>query len=141
MAIIECPECGKQVSNKSKTCIHCGYPIMQAQREEGKLIIKAQTQQWDFTVKQLTYDIFTVEGEKLCTIQPGRVLTIPIDKEIEIYGLPSYGFEYAKNKRKTNVLKIFPNRVTRIQLAFVRIYFGLGIKTVLNEIDIIDSEN
>lgn len=27
MALIKCPECGKEISNKSKTCIHCGYPL------------------------------------------------------------------------------------------------------------------
>ena len=27
MALIKCPECGKEISDKSKTCINCGYPI------------------------------------------------------------------------------------------------------------------
>lgn len=27
MALINCPECGKEVSDKAKSCIHCGYPI------------------------------------------------------------------------------------------------------------------
>lgn len=27
MALIICPECGKEVSDKSSACIHCGYPI------------------------------------------------------------------------------------------------------------------
>ena len=27
MALIKCPECGKEVSNKAKQCIHCGYPF------------------------------------------------------------------------------------------------------------------
>ena len=27
MALIECPECKKQISDKSKQCIHCGYPL------------------------------------------------------------------------------------------------------------------
>lgn len=25
--LIKCPECGKEISDKSKQCIHCGYPI------------------------------------------------------------------------------------------------------------------
>lgn len=25
--LIKCPECGKEVSDKSKNCIHCGYPL------------------------------------------------------------------------------------------------------------------
>lgn len=27
MAIIKCPECGRDVSNKAEKCIHCGYPL------------------------------------------------------------------------------------------------------------------
>ena len=30
MALIKCPECGKDVSTKAKACPHCGYPINQA---------------------------------------------------------------------------------------------------------------
>ena len=27
MALINCPECGKEISDKSEVCINCGYPI------------------------------------------------------------------------------------------------------------------
>lgn len=27
VALINCPECGKEISDKSKNCIHCGYPL------------------------------------------------------------------------------------------------------------------
>lgn len=25
--LINCPECGKEISDKALKCIHCGYPI------------------------------------------------------------------------------------------------------------------
>ena len=28
MALIVCPECGKEMSDKSGVCIHCGYPLI-----------------------------------------------------------------------------------------------------------------
>lgn len=28
MALIVCPECGKEVSDKSEVCVHCGYPLI-----------------------------------------------------------------------------------------------------------------
>ena len=28
MGLIKCPECGKEVSDKSTTCVNCGYPIL-----------------------------------------------------------------------------------------------------------------
>lgn len=27
MALINCPECGKEVSDKASVCIHCGFPL------------------------------------------------------------------------------------------------------------------
>ena len=27
MALIKCPECGQDVSDKAIQCIHCGYPL------------------------------------------------------------------------------------------------------------------
>ena len=27
MALISCPECGKQISDQAPACIHCGYPL------------------------------------------------------------------------------------------------------------------
>ena len=27
MALINCPECGKEISDKAPACIHCGYPM------------------------------------------------------------------------------------------------------------------
>jgi len=30
MALIKCPECGKEISDKSSACIHCGFPLKQS---------------------------------------------------------------------------------------------------------------
>ncbi|MCB7038990.1 zinc ribbon domain-containing protein [Eggerthella sinensis] len=27
MSLVECPECGKEISDKAASCIHCGYPL------------------------------------------------------------------------------------------------------------------
>ena len=27
MALIKCPECGKEISDTAESCIHCGYPL------------------------------------------------------------------------------------------------------------------
>lgn len=29
MALINCPECGRQISDQAKNCIDCGYPVKQ----------------------------------------------------------------------------------------------------------------
>ena len=34
MALIKCPECGKEVSDKATACIYCGYPMIQAAEQK-----------------------------------------------------------------------------------------------------------
>ena len=34
MALILCPECGKQISDKAKCCIHCGFPLNEIDTEK-----------------------------------------------------------------------------------------------------------
>ncbi len=35
MAMIKCPECGRDVSDRAEKCIHCGYPLGGAARQDG----------------------------------------------------------------------------------------------------------
>lgn len=37
MAIINCPECNKEISDKSKTCVNCGYPLRDRNRMYDKV--------------------------------------------------------------------------------------------------------
>ena len=37
MALIKCPECGKEISDKSSICIHCGYPISEMKENSEEL--------------------------------------------------------------------------------------------------------
>lgn len=39
MALIKCPECGKEVSDKAKSCIHCDCPLEEL-RTDGIVKIK-----------------------------------------------------------------------------------------------------
>ena len=36
MALIYCPECGKQISDKAEKCVHCGYQINNIKEEQKK---------------------------------------------------------------------------------------------------------
>ena len=35
MALIKCPECGKEISNQSDKCINCGYPLNLVKHSQG----------------------------------------------------------------------------------------------------------
>ena len=37
MALIKCPECGKDVSDKAVACIHCGYPIEETLEQKSSV--------------------------------------------------------------------------------------------------------
>lgn len=39
MALIKCPECGREISDKSKICIHCGYPL-ENEKDKKELCVK-----------------------------------------------------------------------------------------------------
>lgn len=39
MALISCPECGKEISNKSKHCVHCGYKLSKKITKKQKIFI------------------------------------------------------------------------------------------------------
>ena len=34
MAIIRCPECDREISDKAEKCPHCGYPLKSAKTSE-----------------------------------------------------------------------------------------------------------
>lgn len=48
MALIRCLECGNEISDKSKMCIHCGYPL----ENEHRTICKINGIPVDFTEVQ-----------------------------------------------------------------------------------------
>jgi|GEM_PF-2481364 len=43
MALINCPECNKEISDKVKACIHCGYPLEQEVEPEKLKQLKQET--------------------------------------------------------------------------------------------------
>ena len=38
MALIKCPECGKEISDKAKTCPNCGCPIKKITGTENEIL-------------------------------------------------------------------------------------------------------
>lgn len=62
MALIKCPECGKDVSENAENCIHCGYPLS-----------KLYTNQVDVSETQNTYANNQENAQyKAATYTPGK---------------------------------------------------------------------
>ena len=51
MALIKCPECGREVSDRAKECPNCAYPLSKM-ANFGKIIIKLGAQTNGFNSKQ-----------------------------------------------------------------------------------------
>ncbi len=75
MALIKCPECGKEISDKSRTCIHCGFPLV-----NGEIKITC-----DKIVGKHKVAIIDAEnGEILGAICGGELLTLNLKKDTKI---------------------------------------------------------
>lgn len=42
MALIKCPECGKEISDTSKNCIHCGYALKEENIASPQTIVNVE---------------------------------------------------------------------------------------------------
>ena len=42
MALIKCPECGKEISDKATCCIHCGCPMDYIVKQINDNLVKVQ---------------------------------------------------------------------------------------------------
>lgn len=58
MALIKCPECDREISDKAKVCIHCGYPI-------GELGILNQEKQAEGILHQEEIEKYNKLGDEL----------------------------------------------------------------------------
>lgn len=63
MALIKCPECNKEISNKSKTCIHCGYPISE-QENKSEGYIKVDNKLYDISKLKKIYEKYSKNERK-----------------------------------------------------------------------------
>lgn len=52
MALIKCPECNKEISDKSKACVHCGFPLEEHITTATKCIENAKTPQTDISISE-----------------------------------------------------------------------------------------
>ena len=67
MALIKCPECGGQVSDKAPACNHCGYPIseMTINKVPQNIIIKVDGKSYDISNLKKMYNKYTDTEQKM----------------------------------------------------------------------------
>ena len=148
MALISCPECQKQISDRASVCIHCGCPI-KLEVVQGKLMIKASKHPRESQVVGHSFftpiygtavDIylFTSGGKLLTSMKTGSVFSMDVSTPISIYASfykddKNCSFN---NKTKSNVVTVQPNTITRLQISFAQSL--LTTQIIINQVDYID---
>ena len=72
MALIKCPECKREVSNKAEACIHCGYPI--AKLESCNDIMQDSTGQSKYKIRVTDVHEYSNRAVALVSIITGLSL-------------------------------------------------------------------
>jgi hypothetical protein len=84
MALIKCPECGKEISSEAKLCPNCAYPIADAS-PEGIIKIKLCAVQASTGFNGNQSVTISKYGEELWNGEVGEIAEIELDKKTEIY--------------------------------------------------------
>lgn len=107
MALIKCPECGAEVSDRAPACIKCGYPLAS---EKSELIIYglAQTFLIGGTINVL------LDNNLVAKVRKGEKVVLPITQSCEL--TIKCGINIMKSRKI-----IHPGRTTKIQVIYDRL--------------------
>ncbi len=75
MALIKCPECGKEISSNAAVCPNCGTPI------KGANVIRVQFPKTDTILNCYVYDS---NGHTLAKCNVGEIASFESEKPIDI---------------------------------------------------------
>ena len=108
MALIACPDCGKQVSDMAPACIHCGRPLIV---EKGKLIIHGKKE----GVFNHLYFLYDEQGNFFDEVPAGETKCFRITEPITLI-LSHHRGSFAGCKVKDSVpTYIDPEQVTKLE--------------------------
>lgn len=127
MALIKCPECGREVSDRAGNCPQCGFPISSL-KTDGTVMIKITNGLAG------SVNIFeTATGKSLWTGRSGGIAEFEIEKPTEI----GIGWGLAKNKA-TKDTTVIAEAGKKYELAYSHNWMGTP-HIVLRRVDVIDS--
>ena len=126
MALIKCPECGREVSDKAASCINCGCPLAGI-NPAGSVTVAVNG---PGMVKMYIFDMET--GKELWCGNNGEVARFNVEKETEISVIGSMERRHPERGAKAVV-----HGGRRYEYKMLQSFWG-G-KYVINEIDVIDS--
>ncbi len=97
MALIKCPECQKEISDKSEKCIHCGFPL----QKTNMCIVNGQEKDLSFILDESysilfkVRDMIQISGSDIIHVKP------IVEKIVETKNIPQF-INLPKAKQETN---------------------------------------
>ena len=90
MALIRCPECGREVSNQAPACIHCGYPLQgsmeppvwEEKPEAGEVVIRMPKYEWYGNADVVVN--FTLDDRFIANLRPSETISAPVERNCEL---------------------------------------------------------
>ena len=81
MALIKCPECGAEVSDKAAACPRCAYPIQQAESQKIVEMAFDTVSGQVFNTKCFVYDM---NGNELASCRQGDTISFRCEKPMTV---------------------------------------------------------
>ena len=140
MALIKCPECGKEISDKANNCIHCGVPIKVDKKVKVKIprFCTGMLNQ-----KACEVEVY-IEKNMIWKGYSGSVAIFEIKQVCNLSFLikeayTGHPFPFFKDFTINGIL--YPGKKYEIKNAVTSLVFGDPTKSkyVFSEIDVIDS--
>ena len=125
MALIKCPECGKEISDKAPACIHCGCPL-----STKKECVKIKMPLYPSTafIKNKKYAILDTNDRVLWSGEVGKIAEVDLDVSTEI----KIKFLWGIGPKTFKLGIVEPGKTYQIKQDFI---YGYN----LSEIQIVDS--
>lgn len=99
MALINCPECNKKVSDRAEICVHCGFPLSEYLEEKAEVSddIKPKFPKLPILVAMFDKDyLFTYDNGNIVISQDDVVIYDGDIKDIEIHGFKKSFLDFGR---------------------------------------------
>ena len=127
MAMIQCPECGRDVSDRAPNCIHCGCPLAAPKSE---LIIQVKDKR-----RRVAF-FFYDSNEFFDEIHAGETKHYEVTKPLKlVVGHNRHSF-VGSAIRDSLPVNVVPGRVTKLVAALAA--WDIPMHYVLKEVDVIE---
>lgn len=118
MALINCPECGKQISDKAPACIHCGNPMP---KQKGNLLICGKSAG---AINKPIYYLYDQNGNFFDSILAGEKKWFQIDKPITLILGHKRGSFVGCAVHDSKPEQIDPEKITCLEASISPGFFG-----------------